>query len=219
MNLALSSDFPSTANTDLVSLMRSVDPNPRIAWVSPAGAIGPARFPLAQAGFLSCGLTQLERISLDAHRDAQHFDLLDRFDIVYLSGGDPVVFRQDLQRCRLDVTLREFAMAGRLIVGASGGAMQLTSNVSLFRLLSADVEAVMSNRPECAGLGFVDYELLPHLNRHDAAFLEKVRRYSERVPHDVVALADGAVAFSSGKRDCRCSGHAARYRGGRLIQP
>ena len=58
---------------------------------------------------------------------------------------------------------------------------------------SRAVPTVLSEHASFEALGAVDYELLPHLDRHSASFLEKVRLYSESIPHDVVALADGAA--------------------------
>jgi hypothetical protein len=69
--------------------------------------------------------------------------------------------------------------------------MQLTKNVSLFRLLTAALDEVFENRGEYVALGVVDYESLPHWNRFEPSFLEIVRRYLERVDHDVIGLADG----------------------------
>jgi hypothetical protein len=60
----------------------------------------------------------------------------------------------------------------------------------------------------------VDYELLPHLNRFEAPFLETVRRYSERVPHDIIALADGAAVLHMSSGGYRSVGPAARFRNG-----
>ena len=70
--------------------------------------------------------------------------------------------------------MREFLADGGLIVGASGGSMQLTKNVSLFRLLTESLEEVFANRDEYEGLGFAGYEILPHLNGLDILFLEAV---------------------------------------------
>jgi hypothetical protein len=92
--------------------------------------------------------------------------------------------------------------------------MQLTKNVSLFRLLSGTVDDVVRAHAEYDGLSMVGYEILPHLNRLDASFLERVRRYSELVPHDVVALEDGAAMMHDGASSPRCIGRAVRFRRG-----
>ena len=214
MNLALSSDFPSTANPELVARMRALGRNPRIAWLDPGGQAARLHFLLAKVTFLAHGFTYLERLARDADQDDTCLGMLDGYDVVYLSGGDPIAFRHNLRRSGFDVALRGFATRGRLIIGASGGAMQLTRNVSLYRLLSASVDEVVSTHAEFDALGLVGYEILPHLNRHDPAFQDKVQRYSEQVPHDIVALADGAVAFCDDASDCRCFGHGVRYRQG-----
>ena len=214
MPLVLSSDFPSTKSEDVVSLIRTAGLNPRIAWLAPSTSSAQARFPLATVGFRASGFTDIELVDADAEPGDPGASLLDHFDVVYLTGGDPVIFRQNLRRSGLAKGLRAFAAEGRLIVGASGGAMQLTRNVSLFRLLSASVEEVIASRAEFDGLGLVDYEVLPHLNRHDDAFLEKVRQYSELVEHDIVALDDGSAVVADTASNYRSLGQGVRfYRG------
>ena len=91
--------------------------------------------------------------------------------------------------------------------------MQFTPNVSLYRLLSAAVDTVVAERSDYCGLGLVDYELLPHLNRLDQAFIARVQRYSERVPCDIVALEDGAAIVHTDD-GARCIGRAVRFRDG-----
>ena len=210
LNLALTSDFPSTTNHAVVARIQSSGPSPRVAWVAPSSSAGRAHLPTAQAVFRALGVEHLEYCDIDDEPNAAQFDLLDRYDVVYLTGGDPILFRQNIRRTGFRERLREFIAAGRLVVGASGGAMQLTMNVSLFRLQSAPVDAVVANRAEFEGLCTVGYEILPHLNRHDASFLEKVQRYSELISHDIVALDDGAalVCDDSGSRSF---GEAVRF--------
>lgn len=98
----------------------------------------------------------------------------------------------------------------RLVVAASGGAMQLTENVSLFRLQVSDASEVVADLTGHEGLGMVPYEILPHLNRHDDTFLERVRRYSNSIPHSILALADGAaIVYVDGTPTI--SGRAAKF--------
>jgi peptidase E len=141
---------------------------------------------------------------------------LDQYDIIYLSGGDPIGFRRNIQRVGLPAQLRQYLASGRLIVGASGGSMQLTPNVSLFRLLTVPLDEVFANRGEYEALGVVGYEILPHLNKFESSFLETVRRYSERVAHDVIALADGAVVLHATANDYSCVGRAVRFHAGTI---
>ena len=213
VSLALSSDFPSTAHPDLVTCIKAVDANPRIAWVAPESIAAKVRFPLASVAFRAYGFNRLEHVAADRLRSSSK-SALEHFDVVYLTGGEPLSYRHTLHQTGLAELLPEFVSAGRLVVASSGGAMQLTPNVSLYRLRSSDVDGVMATRDEFSGLNLVSFELLPHLNRHDPAFLEKVRRYSERIPNDIVALDDGAAILSDRDGGVRCVGTGARYRRG-----
>jgi peptidase E len=131
--------------------------------------------------------------------------------IIYLTGGDPIGFRRNIVRAGLPARLRQYLTAGRLIVTASGGSMQLTKNVSLFRLLTTPVDEVLASRGEYEALSVVEYEILPHLNRYETSFLETIRRYSEGVANDVIGLADGAALLYTNCDDYKCVGQATRF--------
>lgn len=214
MNLALTSDLPSTPNDVVFDRMRRIGPRPRIVWIPPFTGIGRERFPAARALFDGYGFPDVEYCDIDREPDEGQLTRLDQYDVIYLAGGDPIEFRRNIVRTGLSVPLRQCLAAGRLIVGASGGAMQFTKNVSLFRLLTATLDEVLANYAEYDALGFVSYEVLPHLNRLEASFLETVRSYSERVTHDVIALADGAAVLHAGADDYTCVGEAVRFRNG-----
>jgi peptidase E len=111
--------------------------------------------------------------------------------------------------------LRRFLDEGRLAVAASG-SMQLTQNVSLYRLQTASIAEVFEDRNEYNALGLVDYELLPHLNRLKPEFLEKVRQYSQLVEHDILAIPDGTAVLHDDLEDYHCVGKAVRFRNGMM---
>jgi peptidase E len=214
LNLVLTSDFPSTVTDVLLRSIRNVAENPRVAWIPPQTSVGRERFPTAQTAFQSLGISALEFCDIDDEPNAEQLTHLEQYDVLYLTGGDPLLFRKNIERSGLSRSLRACLAAGRVICAASGGAMQLTANVSLYRLLSESVDAVVEGRPDYAGLGFADYELLPHFDKLDAAFVENVRRYSEKVPCDIVALEDGAAIIHRSSGAFRCIGGAVRFRGG-----
>ena len=214
MNLALTSDFPSSANGAVLARLRETAASPRVAWIPPLTSTGREKFPGAQAQFRSLGVSGLEFCDIDDEPDEIQLAELDRYDAVYFTGGDPLVFRRNIDRSGIEEGIRRCVSAGRLLVGASGGAMQVTPNVSLYRLLSEPVTTVIAERDSYAGLGLVTYELLPHLNRLDQTFLDKVQRYSERVPCDIVELEDGAAMIHTSEGEVRCVGRGARFRNG-----
>ena len=117
---------------------------------------GRVHFPAAQQVFETFGVEKLELLALDEdHRQSED---LSGFDAVYLTGGDPIVFRENMLRSGFEGRLRPFIAAGHLVIGASGGAMQLSANVSLFRLLAGEVDDVVAVRKDFVGLGNCIYQ-------------------------------------------------------------
>ena len=207
-------------NHAVFEFMRRSGNQPRIAWIPPASASNHQRFAIAQEQFASYGFPTLEYVDIPEDRREARAARLDDYDVLYFTGGDPLAFRDLILRSDLAARLRAYVVNGGLIVAASGGAMQFGRNVSLFRLLDAALDDVVAAHGAHEALGFVDYELLPHANRHHPAFLETVRRYSERVQNEVIGLDDGSAALHRGGQ-WRCVGRAVRFRAGvrSLIEP
>lgn len=180
--------------------------------------MGHEHFPAAQDLFATYGFSDLDYCDIDEEPNEAQLSHLDQYDIIYLTGGDPVGFQRTILRAGLSARLRHYLAAGRLIVAASGGSMQLTKNVSLFRLLTVPLAEVLVNRDKYEALNVVEYEILPHLNRLEPSFLELVRRYSELVAHDVIALADGAALLHVNCDDYICLGQVTRFRNGVVTQ-
>ena len=216
MNIALTSDLPSSAYLGIFDLMRSRHPHPRIAWIAPFTRTGHEHFPIAQDQFAAYGFLNLEYCDIDEGPNEVQLAALDQYDVIYLSGGDPIGFRQNIVRSGLATRLRKCVLAGCLVVAASGGSMQITKNVSLFRLLTTPLDEVLADHNEYDALGMVDYELLPHVNRQESSFLEKVRRYSEQIDHDVIGLADGAALLYKNSDDYLCVGQVTRFSKGEV---
>lgn len=217
MNLILTSDFPSTGNPAVVERIKAVASEPRIAWIPPFTDTDGRQFAEAGERFSAAGFDQLEQLDVDEDLDQVQLAYLHEFDVIYLSGGDPVRFRYNAMRAGLAGRLRQCAGLGRLIVGAGGGALLLTPNVSVFRLQSEPLEEVLRTRGRFAAMGAVTFELLPHANRYDGPFIDTMRRYSEQTATDVVAVADGGAIFPTSADAFEQVGTVTRYRGGEII--
>lgn len=214
MTVILASDFPTSAPPRIVDRMKAAGERPRIAWIASDSTEGRAGFPAAVARFAELGFDNLEYCDIDEERDEVQLAFLYEFDIVYLSGADPLRFRYNMLRTGLSGRLRQCVTLDRLIVAASGGAPLLTPNVSLYRLQTEPLDEVLASRGRFDGMHAVAYELLPHRNRWDAAFVEKVRLYSEHVETDILALADGAALFPATAHAFDYIGDVVRYRKG-----
>lgn len=217
--LVLTSDFPSTANQTVIDFMKRTGPRPRIAWIPPETQAGRQRYPEARRLFESYGLPDVDYCDIDEEPDDGQLEGLTQYDIIYLSGGDPIRFRRSIRHVELGPRLERCLASGCMVAGASGGSLQLTKNVSLFRLSAQPFDEVVADYAAYGALGFVPFEVLPHVNRLEPGFLELVRRYSERVPHDIIALRDGDALFcgKTGAIDAsRSTNPIVRFRAGVL---
>lgn len=219
MNVILTSDFPSTANARVVDALQTISVSPRIAWIpSHTDGSGDA-FDEARRQFAAIGFTDLELVDIDEDRDEVQLAYLHEYDAIYLNGGDALRFRFNANRSGLSGRLRQCAVAGRLIVGAGGGALLLTPNVSVMRLQQEPLADVLATRARFEALGAVPYEVVPHRDRWPAAFLDKVQAYSAQLDHDVLALADGGAMLHLAGAPPVSDGAITRYRKGNIIEP
>lgn len=92
--------------------------------------------------------------------------------------------------------------------------MQLTKNLSLFRLVTESVDQVLAERKDYISLNIVNFEFLPHLNRFESIFMNKVKKYSEGVDCDIIAVGDGGAVVHKGDGFFRCVGKAIKYSNG-----
>jgi peptidase E len=218
MKLILTSDFPERAPARVVAALKNAADNPRIAWIPPHTDATGGAFAAAQERFAALGFTELECLDIDEECDAVQLAYLHEFDVVFLSDGDPVRFRYNALRSGLSGRLRQCAASGRTIVGAGGGALLLTPNVSILRLAHGPAADVLATRPRLDALAAVPYELLPHANRWPPPMLDRVREYSAQIDHDIVAVADGGALFHNGSGALHSEGDIVRYRKGQIIE-
>jgi hypothetical protein len=104
-----------------------------------------------------------------------------------------------------------------IVVAASGGAMQLTPNVSLFRLLLSDVDTVVRERDDHGALGRVPFEVLPHFDKHTPAFIERVCQYAAAAAVDIWCLPDGTAVTWDDCTGATATGAARLLRSGRWV--
>jgi peptidase E len=213
MNLVLTSNLPSTPIEAVYQLMRQIGELPRIAWIPPFKDIENKRFTIAKRLFEAHGFERLETFSMGG-AGIESSTRVEDYDVIYLSGGDPVKFRENLIQSNLANHLRNLIKNGKMIVASSGGSMQLAKNVSVFRLINLEVEQVIAERIEYEALGIVPYEFLPHLNAHSESFLEKVRQYSQAIHHPVIGVEDGGALMHKSRDTYQLVGRASIFRHG-----
>jgi dipeptidase E len=107
-------------------------------------------------------------------------------DIIQLSAGNPIQFRNAIRNRNMEKVLWDYFKTGGTIVGVSGGAVQLGKSTKLFQLFSGTLSNENSD-----SLQFVDFEFLPHYNRWNDDFKQEVLKYSQTSRTTVYASNDG----------------------------
>jgi Peptidase family S51 len=205
MRVMLSSNFPRPGNEAIAARLR-LEGVERFHWL--AGSPDEQRFKRAYAEFAAHDFFDVKAVA------AGTLDIggLSAADGLYLSGGDPLTFSAALARSTVAAQLARFTEPW--LLGASGGSMQFTPNISLFRLQQHSVAQVLQQRNRFAALGIVAFEVLPHSDRHPASLLNAVRSYSEGVDNDVWCLADGAALWQDATGSLSAIGDARCLRRG-----
>jgi peptidase E len=210
MRIILTSNFPRPGNDAVAAYLRDEAGMSHVAWISAAS--DPQRLESARAEFAGYGFRDLAPLPLTT----EPLPGLAASTALYFSGGDPLAFRAVLAGSAIESWITNPRSGLRVLIGASGGAMQFTRNISLFRLTAHSLQDVLTQRANHRALGLVPFEILPHFDRQPAELVEAARRYSEHVDHAIWCLADGAALIATSDHAPATIGAVSCLRGGRF---
>lgn len=112
-------------------------------------------------------------------------DELIKCDIIHLSAGNPIEFRNAIKYRNMEKVLCDYFYQGGIIVGVSGGAVQLGISTNLFQMFIGDSDE------ELEALKLVNFEFLPHYNRWNEEYKKDVHNYAIVTGTTVYAGNDG----------------------------
>lgn len=143
--------------------------------------------------FLRLGLECADFI--DIERDSP--DLLQKYDVLYLNGGNPFYLLAWMKKRNVVSILREQAAQGRLVVGMSAGAMVLARSIAHVSHLNRiagyepmDVDALT----DYEAVGLTGITVVPHYNRFiatDPDFEAKLRKLEKSCGVEFTRVRDG----------------------------
>lgn len=112
---------------------------------------------------------------------------LDRADAIFVAGGNTFYLLQELRVDDKFSVLRRAVLNGKPYIGASAGAVILTSDVEYVRSIDDPEKAPMLTTTK--GLGVVDFAPLPHFGnpKYLSAYFEILERHAGL---DIVLLRD-----------------------------
>ncbi len=146
---------------------------------------------------------------VDRHsaNDLRRLEALQEADLIYFAGGDPWYLLDSIRDSLLLTTLRDLYADGRVIAGASAGAMVLAE-----RMPSDDWSAWIRSLALSPGVG-----VIPH---HDQAEAARIRRLREEAGStmSILGIDEATACIGDGRGTWRVAGVGGItvYRGDRV---
>ncbi len=140
------------------------------------------------------GISDIMFFDLYAEFTSNNINKLMVCDIIHLSAGNPIEFRKAIKHRKMEQVLWDYYHSGGIIVGVSGGAVQLGQSTRLFHLFKGS-DCVESSD----GLKMVNFEFLPHYNRWNNDFKQEVLTYSKRTGTKILCVNDGDGVIVDGE--------------------
>ena len=137
------------------------------------------------------GIDDFLFFDLDDEYDPLKIEELLSCDVIHLSAGNPIYFLNNIKRRRFELILQKYVQNGGLLIGVSGGAVQIGRSAGLYKVFIDHLDSAISNIKEFDALGLVDFEILPHYNRWDEDYKKDVKEYSKKLRTIIYALHDG----------------------------
>ncbi len=192
--IVLYSDQGSQNNERLDAKLLSLveQPNARIGYIPACGDKERKYFQENCEYYQKMGFKDFFFFDLDDEFDPSKVDDLLSCHIIHLSAGDPICFNKNIKRRNFRDRLLYFADQGGILVGVSGGSLQLTRTVALYKSFMEGLENVThDDYLALSGLNLVDFEFLPHYNRWHKDFINTVKAYSAKFACLIYACQDG----------------------------
>lgn len=137
------------------------------------------------------GVENMMFFDLYSEFNERNIEELLRCDIIHLSAGNPIQFRNSIMARNMDTVLSSYFYSGGTLVGVSGGAVQLGQTVRLFQLFTGNLDEALDCNSSLNTLQLVDFEFLPHYNRWTDDFKQNVVRFAQETHSVVYAGNDG----------------------------
>ena len=195
--LLLTSSFSATAER-LPTFLESSPENHTVAFIPTAnlpqrsdGYVQEARQAFTDMG---CRIDDLEVSTADPETIRRS---LEEDDLIYLSGGNTFFLLQELRRSGAADLIRQQVDQGKPYIGESAGAVVTGPDIGF--LDAMDPRSAAPDLDSTAGLGLVDFRLLPHLDSEPFAEVTRkiLDRYGDEGP--MVAISNSQAVAVRGQ--------------------
>lgn len=202
-NLVLYSDqlSPACAAIDLrlVEMLEALGPGRRIAYVASGPEPDRSFFLAARSYYGRYGLDLALFYDLDEPHSPDDFAALFACDAIHLAGGHTGGFLERLKQSRMLGPIRDWALAGGILIGVSAGAILLAPTIATDALFIGRRPADIADGD---ALDLMPFEFFPHLSDDDT-YLPALIRYSTTTARPIAACNDGdGIVVTGGQIEC-----------------
>ncbi|WP_409253957.1 Type 1 glutamine amidotransferase-like domain-containing protein [Bacillus sp. SCS-153A] len=167
------------------------NPDPVIAYIPCEGDRDRSHYRKQLGYYQKYGLNNLLFFDITEEYDEELLEAVKKSDAIHLSGGNPLIFRENLIRNGLHSFLIDYYHAGGTLIGVSGGAVQSGLSASLFDVFTNGLSNARQRFTQQDTLQLTPFEFLPHYNRWTASFKRSVEEFTELTGKVVYAADDG----------------------------
>jgi len=140
---------------------------------------------------------------------------IQKSDVLFLGGGNTFEFFENLQRKRLQSTLKNFLKEGKLIIGLSAGGILLTPSLMMACYPSKDADEYNAKLKNLKGFDFLPFEVCPHY-KNSKQMNKDLITYSALHDLPVYGIRDGGYIGLNEKGSFYADGTPMFYRGEKL---
>ena len=216
MALILSSNFPLKDNEDIVEYIKNILEIKRSKTVFISALQQVDHFEKYKENFIEYGLPTVEYFEITKEMNSDRFKSLNKFDILYLHGGDPFKISQQIRISEFNHFLSSIKNSNKIIIGTSGSTMVLSENISLLYSLYPKSKKVSDGLPDdMMGLNLFPNTVLPHYNRYKKQnSVEIIKEYSKKNKNKIYAIYDGS-AIKYHQKDIEIIGKVVIFENGK----
>jgi dipeptidase E len=145
--------------------------------------------------FRAIGFT-LNMLDLNGASSQECADILNKADIVYVTGGNTYYLLEKMRACHFETHIRAAMARGAIYIGSSAGSIVCTPDIDYVRSIDHPEKA---NLTSFTGLGLVDFYIMVHMNQskfstpmHDN--IQKLKRDSKHV----ICIEDSQAVYVDG---------------------
>ena len=123
----------------------------------------------------------ISQLSLNEH----NLDLINEYDVLYITGGDLLPFLQLIQNCNLAKVFVSYFKSGGCIIGESVGSMIFGKDLKwVYDIKRGTKPKYDIELQSYKGLGLVDINFFPHWNKVGNDIKKKVTDYEKQ--HNII---------------------------------